>query len=352
MPVTKQLVHGFFGDTTVENHQKTVFIDFGDHNGDSLLRSIAAAILYKIAAGQPLDKKVLHVLMSSYLKCFPLDKAISVNVTEVERIQQLLRHERIGKLIQKVAFTLEHLIFNEIKDLPSYADLFIDGQLTSTAITHDHGLTIMTILAGILKGLPFEIQVVERNKPLFNRICFNTEKQNPHSVVLQSDRGHYRARIGSNYFGSAVVPAVSLLHQNNNAQAQLPHLSENANLVTEEEKLVEAFEAVYRPLFSMLVASELSANDLIEIYQRTSKSVGSNNKRFSQSIFDKVITSQSRLDSINDPSERKNREFGEYIIYNIAQAVSFGQMCKDEVFEGVDVMLTNRRHFTSMGTGG
>lgn len=331
--------HSFFGTPTIDGlHKQSVFIDLGDHNGDSLLRGIAAGLLDKILKKQKVDHSVINELMTHYLAIFPEDRRISNKVNATERLQQLIQHTRPGKLIQKLAYTLGQIVAQEFSKNEEYAHLIVNGELTPTALTHDEGWGAITALATVLPELSLEFQIVEPNKPLFKRVSFNTTKQNPNSVVLQSQSGYYRPRLASSLFTSVVLLPVSELNRTvvGNVAPLYSHPEVVMVAPTEQERVVSMFEDMYRPLFAMVVAQELDVGALREIYAKsTTKSSENLFQRFHSGIFDRVVSTQSGLVGNNFSSDE---QFAKYLVYSISKAVSFGQMDKEVVFSLVDTV--------------
>lgn len=339
----------FFSNPNLDGvHNRSVFVDLGDENGDSLLRGIAAGILDK----QNLDVSVINTVMAHYLVRFPEDRKISNCVNAKERLQQLALHTRPGKLIQKIAYTLGKIIVDEFSQNESYIDLVDNGELSTTAILHDEGWSAITALARALPKLPIEILVVEPNRPLFKRVSFNTEKQNPNSVVLQLQSGYYRTRLASNLFTSVVLLPVSELNQNVARQtvAQLRHHSESITVApTEQERLVSVFEDVYRRLLAMVVAGELGVEALKEIYAKSTTGLGEDlSQRFGQGIFDRVVAAHG---GYTVPSQGQDVQFARHLVYSISKAISFGQMDKDGVFGLVDAVQTEGVRVPSLRAG-
>lgn len=328
----------FFGNLHLEGEKRTsLFTDLsGGHDDDSLLLGIAAGLLDKILTHQKVSKIVVGTLIDKYLHYFPEDRKISSNVNAQERLQQLTQHVRIGKLTQKIAYTLEQMGFEELRKNPNdYPEVFCNGQLSPDALTLNKGRSFMTALTAAL-SLPLEIQIVERDKPLFKRECYNTEQQSPYSVVLQSQDGYYRPRLVSNVFNSAQVPPLSQLHQqrmDNQSTHSHKFLSEMSIAPTENERLIALFEEVYRPLFAMVVAGELNIEHLKEIYAKSTTPCNdalSKSQPIRSNIFDKVVASQNNFYKV--PLEPQKAQFAIYLVYSIAKAVSFGQMLGEQVF--------------------
>jgi hypothetical protein len=324
----------FSHPTLVSLSNRSVFIDLGDHNGDSLLRGIAGGILDK----KKIDVSVINTLMSYYLARFPEERKILNSVSAAERLKQLALHTRPGKLIQKIAYTLGKIVADEFSHNDAYADLIINGELTAAAITHDGGWSAITALSKALPMLPIEVLVVEPNKPLFKRVSFNTEKQNPNSVVLQMQNGYYRPRLASSVFSTAVLLPVSELNQIVEASSvsQVGDSSDGITVaLTEQEHLVAVFEDVYRRLFAMVVAGELDVDALKNIYAKSTTERSDNlSQRFGQGIFDGVVAAHGGLHT----SQGQDALFAGHLVYSISKAISFGQMDKDGVFGLVDAV--------------
>ena len=146
--------------------------------------------------------------------------------------------------------------------------MVVNGELTSTAI-HDECWGAITALSRVLPELPLEFQVVEADKPLFKRVSFNTTKQNPDSVILQLQEGYCRPRLASSVFTSVVLLPVSKLNRTVEHSHAASLSDANTVVPTEQELVVSTFEDVYRPLCAMVVAGELSADDLRDIYAQS-----------------------------------------------------------------------------------
>ncbi len=330
--------HSFFNNPSSDVQRKqSVFIDLGDEDGDSLLRGIAAGLLDKILKKQKVAVPVVEKIMKLYLVRFPEDRRISTKVSATERLQQLVQHTRLGKLTQRVAYILGQMIAKEFSENEEYSRLVFNGELTSTAITHDEGWGAITALSSALPELPLEFQIVEADKPLFKRVSFNTTtKQNPDSVVMQLQDGYCRPRLASSVFTSVVLLPVSKLSRVVEDSNLASFSDVNTAAPTELELVVSTFEEVYRPLCAMVVAGELSADDLRDIYAQnaTQRSVSASQQRFRPNIFDGVVSAQSG----NASSSQGQMQFAKYLAYSISKAVSLGEMDKTAIFNLVDAV--------------
>lgn len=311
----------------------SVFVDLGDHNGDSLLRGIAAGIVDKMLRKEHVSSSVINEVVTRYLARFPEDRKISTKVNPTERLQQLTRHLRLGQLTQKIAYILGQIIADEFSKNEEYAHLVVNGDLSPSAIIDEEGLDAIIALSTALPDLPLEILIVEPNKPLFKRASFNTTKQNPDSIVLQENNGYYQPRLVSNAFDAVVLLPVSKLnHVADSKETQ----SNNTITITEQERAISAFEDVYRPLCAMVTAGELDADDLTEIYVKstTENSKSASRQRFRADIFEGVIAAESGLHRNNLSSGPV--QFAKYLAGTISKAVGLGQINKDDVFNLVD----------------
>lgn len=328
----------FFSNPPFNGASKpSVFVDLGDHNGDSLLRGIAAGILDKILRKEYVHPSVISEVVTRYLARFPEDRKISTKVNPTERLQQLTRHLRLGQLTQKVAYVLGQIIADEFSKNDEYAHLVVNGDLSPSAIIDDEGLDAIIALSTALPNLPLEILMVEPNKPLFKRASFNTTKQNPNSIVLQANNGYYQPRLGSNAFDSVVLLPISKL---NHVVDSKETPSSNTIALTEQERAISAFEEVYRPLCAMVTAGELDANDLTEIYVKstTENSTSASRQRFRADIFEGVIAAESGLHRNSLSSGPV--QFAKYLAGTISKAVGLGQIKKDDVFNLIDAAQT------------
>ena len=309
---------------------------------DSLLLALAAGLLDKFLTKQEIDKVVINTLMEWYLNCFPDDRRISTHVNAIERFYQLTHHIRIGKLTQKIAYTLEKIVLDELeRNAENYPELYAKGQLSQSAVMQDNGLVLITALSAALKQLPIEVLIVERNKPLFKRVCFNTEQLNPHSVVLQSQNGYYRPRIKSHLLTTAQILPLSQLHQDKMANDSLDSNTFDNTVSNEQEQVVSMFKEVYCRLFAMVVAGELSIDALKEIYVKSTTIRKENpSQNVHADLFDNVVAAQSGFYKL--PLDEQKEPFAKHLIYSIAKAVSLDGIKEDDVFNLVDKMQMPR----------
>lgn len=358
--------HSFFSNTPAmaehaeKRSSKPTFVDVGG-NGDCGFRAVAAGLIDNFLSHPHVKGEWLNRLLTQHFKYFPEQRTTPAGLwTPAERMQQLLKHVRMGELLQTLAYTLRQMAVTEMCAHPElYRGAFV-GQHENTAPADMRQATTWIDESSIAAlahaiDLPIKVRVVESGKTLPMNLCYNEAKkaENP-LIVIKLQQGHYVPRVHASERFKAVkdLPIVRPLNPVIENLPQDPELSEIlTHIAAEDKRLVKAFEDTHYRLMTMVAAGELNKEGLLAIY---TKNMGNSDylkgrvayvttEHGNQDFFNAIFRSQQSLPQ-EDAGLSSNEQITAELVHALARAITIGQMNVDEVFAQIDDAQEVRPH--------
>ncbi len=320
---------GFFSAPAIamkDSHKKPVFIDVG-----SDFRALSVGVLNHILMKIRVNSSLLKVLLEKHFLYFPHHRPVMPGLnTPAERMQHVMKYVRLGELVAALAKTLEKMAFNE---------LYARGLYSSAgALCKDAPYMSQHSIAALAHALnmPIEVQVIERAKTLSQRIFYNRKDASTTAIELRLQEGLYTVGVSAT-LRERFITSQSLLVRS----VLTPVLDEAAvkevidtlpELIAAERKEVDVvFEATYKRLAAMVVAGELTQQQLLDVYVRGITSSNDFSRR--------GVTRLSHPHSLPDGHEVA---FIKELVYGLAEAVSYGERTEGELFTHLDEVQQNQ----------
>lgn len=338
---------------TSKSHKKPVFVNVGG-NGDCGFRSIAAGIIDNFLTHPRANSDLLAKILGQHFNFFPEHKpTLPGLVTATERLTHVIKHVRMGELLPSLAYTLRQMAVTEMCEHPArYRGAFVDNNEGTTPADMRQAATwidesSIAALANVL-ALPIEVEVVSRVKTLPMRLRYNESESGNSPVVIQLQGGHYIPQVtSSEMFTPVSSQPARVITPATEKQAEDRSLAEiHAAIAVEDKRLVDTFEETHHRLMTMVIAGELSKQDLLSMYVK-----GMANSDYlvgrvayvgvehgNQHFFDAILNTQrgNAQEAISTGDEAIMTE----LVHALARAITIGQMNADELFAHVEDSLS------------
>ncbi len=348
---------GFFGQVLVQtpfqvakSAKKTVLVDVGGQ-GDCGFRAVAAGLVDNFVTNPRMRGDLLNKVLPQHFNYFPQHRPTVVGLTTpAERMQQLINQVRMPELIQSLAYTLRQIAVDELCAHPAnYRGAFANQhEYTSPEQMRKASTWIdESAIAALAQALdvPIEVKVVSRGKELPLRLQYNEASRNA-QLVVQLQNGHYIAHVthGELFMTVKQRPLTNVKVFADDAKHD-SSLEDILAVIAEEDKyLLHEFESTHNRLTAMVVAGELSKQDLLVIYIKgmTSsdylhgrvKYVGTEHGH--QHFFAALLQAQKGTEVVELPTATYEDQVVNELVRGIARAVSIGQMSMVDVFAAID----------------
>jgi len=327
---------GFFSAPAIVikgTHKKPVFINVG---GD--FRALSVGVLNHVLMNVRVNSIPLKVLLEKYFLYFPLHRPVMPGlITPAERMQYLMKHVRLSDLVAALATTLEKMAFNEL-----YArGLYSSAKVLCKDAPHMSQHCIAALAHTL--NMPIEVQVIERAKTLPLRLFYNRKDASTTAIILRLQEGLYTVGIAptlsERFIISQSLAARSVLTPVLDEAKEQEAIEALPKLIAAECAEVEAvFVRTYKRLAAMVVAGELTQQQLLDVYV---KGVTSSND-FSR----RGVTSFSHPHSIPDGHDVA---FIKELVYGLAEMVSYGERTEGELFTHLDEVQQNQSSHAARG---
>jgi hypothetical protein len=358
LPSPTRYSTGFFPGAHVESAyqskppKKSVFVNVGG-NGDCGFRSVAAGLIDNFLNHPRANADLLAKVLNEHLNFFPEHKpTLPGLVTASERLKHMIRHVGMGEFLQSLAYTLRQMAVTEMCKHPElYRGAFVDNnegtkpadmRKANTWINESSIAALSNVLA-----LPIEVQVVTRQKTLPMCLHYNASETGNSPVVMQLQGGHYIPRVTSTeLFKPVSSQPVRVIAPATETLAEDRSLAEiHAAIAIEDKRLVDAFEDAHHRLSTMVVAGELSKNDLLKMYVKgmaTSDYLAGRVayvgvEHGNQDFFDAIISTQRGVAQEDLPTG--DQHIMAELVHALARAITIGQMNADDIFAHMEDSL-------------
>ena len=334
--------------------QKSNIINLGGNGGDCGFRAMAATIMDNIfvrpRANEELAKNIL-ILHAHYFPQSP--KAVRL-MTNTQHFSSLASSPTSrARFLTELAYVLRQAAVDEICAHPEqYRGAFAD-QDEGTApkkMRQDTTWIDETAIAALSNKLklPITVQVVELNKELPMRFCYNAEMEKPPgspiTLQLQLPQQHYLAQVNNPDNFALINPDRIEPVKPIATPPEDPELAEIlAQLAEADALLLKEYDQTSDRLQFMVNNGELSKDDLIDIYikglnhsdylQGRVKYVGI--EHGNQHFFETLQNASNGVKPVTLPDESYEQQITNELIHAIARSISIGQL-DHSVYESVE----------------
>lgn len=328
-------------------------VDVGGH-GDCGFRSVAAGILDHLLSQKHLSDELINQILARHLAYFPAHApSASGLTTPVKRLERMINTMPIRTLVQSLAMTLRQIAVDELYQNPQkYRGAFVDEhehtspQMMRKAETWIDESSIAALANAL--HLPIEVKVVEKNKPLPMKLCYNELAQNP-AVQIQLQSGHYQPFVkhAERFSGVKMKAVHPEIMRPSVRQSEDRSLTEILEMIAkDDQRLQEKFESSKGRLATMLEAGELTQAHLLTLYvqamptsdylQGRIQYVGAEHGH--QDFFDAIEQTKAGFAETAFPENGSGGQLAHELIHAISRAISIGHIDEKKLFQSLEAI--------------
>jgi hypothetical protein len=294
---------------------------------------------------------LLATILAEHFDYFPSQRVnLPGLVTAAERMQHLIKHERLSELLHSLASTFQQLAVDELfTNAIRYPKLFLQGEpgVFSSMRQPSSCIDTKSALSAISRALDMsiELRITARLKTLPWRCCYHSAADQL-SMVLQQENSNIKVYVASDIFSTIRPLPVRAIEPDLSHKSQDPSLQEIRALAMEESlRLSREFADTYNRLISGVLAGELTKAHLLDAYiksfnegERLSGSltfVGSEHGH--QALFEEIYAANlaSFLKELPEGIDNDLPAIRE-LIHALARGVSFGEIDINKVYANIE----------------
>lgn len=294
---------------------------------------------------------LLTTVLAEHFDYFPSQRVTLPGlVTAAERMQHLIKHERLSELLHSLASTFQQLAVDELlTNATRYPKLFLGAEQSVFSSMRQASSRIDTksALAAISRALDMsiELRMTGRLKTLPWRCCYHTPADQL-SMVLQQENSNIKVHVASDVFSTIRSIPVRVIEPDLSHKSQDPSLEETRALVMEGSlRISREFTDAYNRLVSGVLAGELTKAHLLDAYvksfdegERLSGSlVFAGAEHGHQAIFEEIFTANlaSALKELPQGIDNDLLAVRE-LIHALARGISFGEVDINKVYANIE----------------
>lgn len=338
---------------TAQDSRSSQLVDMGG-NGDCGFRSVAAGILDHLLSQKHISDDVMSRLVARHLLHFPAHSPKVPGLTApLECLTWMINTIPMQLLVQSLAMTLRQLAVDELSQNPQkYRGAFVDEhEYTSPQRMRKPETWIdessIAALANALR-LPIDVAVVEKNKTLPLKLCYNETARSP-AVKIQLQGGHYQPFLKHAERFSSVKMKLSQpeITRPLGDPSEDRSLTEILKIIAEDDqRLQETFESSQARLATMFEAGELTQTQLLTLYvqamptsdylQGRVQYVGTEHGH--QAFFDAIEQTKAGFSETTFSKSGYEEELTHALIHAISRAISIGHIDEETLFQRLEAM--------------